>query len=155
MRGLNVELVGEFAKDAFWDGHLDELNKDQLYMFASQNHRIKRLIGKVDYIITDSPVILYLYYGRTESDAFKELVLETHKSMDSVNIFISRVKPYMRVGRSQSEEEAREIDVSLMDIVDSNGIEMSFVSGDSSAAWTIMEYVLRLNSEDDYFVGAN
>ena len=59
---LNVEMVPEFAKDLTWkkSGCLD----DQVYVFANQNHALYTLLGQVDYIITDSPLILGLHYAK-------------------------------------------------------------------------------------------
>ena len=59
--GLNVELVTEFAKDMCWAGRHQEMY-NQVYIISKQFHKMYRLIGQVDYIITDSPLLLGLIY---------------------------------------------------------------------------------------------
>ena len=53
----NVELVTEFAKDLVYEDHTMALS-EQNYVFANQEYRLARLEGKIDYAISDSPLIL-------------------------------------------------------------------------------------------------
>ena len=57
---FNVEYVPEFAKDLTWKQ--SKCLDDQLYVFAVQHHALYTLLGQVDYIITDSPLLLSLHY---------------------------------------------------------------------------------------------
>ena len=59
--GYSVELVNEFAKECVWEGNVPML-KDQLWVLAHQHRKLVRLRDKVDYIITDSPVLLSIVY---------------------------------------------------------------------------------------------
>ena len=59
--GVNTELVTEFAKDLTWEERKDAL-KNQLYVSGNQAFRLSRLNGKVDVVITDSPLPLGLFY---------------------------------------------------------------------------------------------
>ena len=59
--GVNCELVTEFAKDEVWSGNIDRL-KDQIHVFGNHHHRFWRLIGKVDLIVTDSPILMSIAY---------------------------------------------------------------------------------------------
>ena len=52
--GIDCELVTEAAKDIVWEGGV----LDQYGLFAEQLRRVKRLEGKVDIAITDSPILL-------------------------------------------------------------------------------------------------
>lgn len=118
-KGINCEMAPEFAKEKVWENSLGVLD-DQIYIFGKQNHKIRRLVSQVDVIITDSPLILSLMYGEDESDAFKQLVVETHMCYDhSLNIFLGRVKPYNPKGRIQTEEKARELDDKIKEIMES------------------------------------
>ena len=54
MRGINAELVTEFAKDKVWENN-DEVFKNQAYIFGKQSYKMSRCRDKVDVIITDSP----------------------------------------------------------------------------------------------------
>ncbi|MCI0558913.1 MAG: hypothetical protein MN733_10490 [Nitrososphaera sp.] len=121
-RGLNCEMAPEYAKDKVWEESYHVLD-NQIYVFAKQLHTIRRLIGKVDAIITDSPLLLSLHYGREESDAFKRLVIEMHHNMTrTLNIFLEREKDYNPSGRLQTEEEARNIDGVIRRIIDDNHV---------------------------------
>ena len=64
MEGVNAELVTEFAKDKVWE-ESKAVFDNQAYIFGKQYFRISRLQDKVDVVVTDSPIILSCYYGRT------------------------------------------------------------------------------------------
>ena len=66
MAGVNAELVTEFAKDKVWE-ESKAVFENQAYIFGKQYFRISRLEGKVDAIVTDSPLILSCYYGRGDT----------------------------------------------------------------------------------------
>lgn len=128
---LNVEYVPEFAKTLTWQksGCLD----DQIYVFAQQHHAIYTLKDQVDYIITDSPLILGLHYINmaqekfamieTFSQAFKNLVLSTYNQYDNYNYYVERGdRQFIQAGRNQNEMQARAIDDSVFRILVHNGI---------------------------------
>lgn len=110
--GLEVELVTEYAKDVVWE-ETTALLDNQLHVFAEQHRRIARLNGKVDFVITDSPLLLSLLYYAGTSVPFRQLVLEEFKGMPRVNVFLRRVKEYHRAGRLQNEQEAIKLDGEL------------------------------------------
>ena len=107
-KGYNVELATEYAKDMTWQKSFHVLG-NQVYIFAKQQHRIWRLDGMVDMIITDSPLLNSLVYGDT-SDTFKSLVIEEYWKRPTFDVYLNRVKEYNPAGRSQHLEEAIEID---------------------------------------------
>ena len=59
-RGYSVDLVPEYAKELIWEGR-EATFEDEVYIFAKQNHRVFRLNGKVDFIVTDAPLLQKLY----------------------------------------------------------------------------------------------
>ena len=104
--GLNVELATEYAKDLTWQESFEVL-ANQLYVFAKQQHRIWRLNGKVQIILTDSPLLISLVYGKeTSTPEFRQLVISEYYKRATFDIYLKRVKPYNPAGRSQSEEQA-------------------------------------------------
>jgi len=114
-RGVNCELVTEFAKDLVWEEHINGLQFQQ-YIFSQQLHRMERLRGKVDVILTDSPLLFSLVYNPNIPKAFEDYVLYCYESWDNLDIFLKRMKPYHAVGRVQTEEQARELDKRIHDI---------------------------------------
>lgn len=113
-QGMQAELVTEYAKDVTWEGRHQLLN-DQLYLLAKQNRRLARLLDhKVDYAITDSPLLLgaaYTRLGESKSEHMVPLIFEFFNSYDNINIVIERDPSfYVQVGRSQTLDQASVID---------------------------------------------
>jgi len=107
--GVNCEMAPEFAKEKVWEGSLPVL-ANQVYIFAKQYHRIHRLLNKVDVIITDSPLLLSLIYGKDISPEFRQFVLAENDKLRPMNFLLCREKHYNPAGRLQTELEARDID---------------------------------------------
>jgi len=108
-RDISVELVTEYAKDLTWDESFGVL-KDQVLVFAEQRHRLLRLAGKVKYVVTDSPMLTSVLYAGDELRYFSGLVWEAQAAWPSMNYVLHRVKRYEQAGRTQTEQEAIEID---------------------------------------------
>ena len=106
---VNVELVTEFAKELAWEGDKEFMSRNQLYITGQQVRRMIRLVGKVDVIITDSPIEMAAFY--TEEPTLKQLCKEEGaKFSNRLDFFIERTKEYNPSGRNQTFEEAKEID---------------------------------------------
>ena len=121
LRGINCEMAPEFAKEKVWEGSLGIL-ENQIYIFGKQLHSIHRLLGKVDVIITDSPLLLSLVYGKHETDTFKKFVLEVFNRQNNINYFLERKKAYNPAGRLQTEDQAKAIDTTVFDLLHANDI---------------------------------
>lgn len=110
---VNCELVTEFAKDLTWEENWIALG-NQLYVSANQIYRQERLEGKVDVIVSDSPIFIGLFYYKpintTIDRHFKALILETFNVKNNLNIFVNRLPGYNPVGRTQTLEESIAID---------------------------------------------
>ena len=123
--GMDVELVSEYAKELVWEQR-NETFKNELYIFAKQHHRLFRLNNKVDYIVTDRPLILSEFYNKTYgsgSEAFKNIVLEEVDKFNNINIFLNRTKKYVAKGRNETEEESIAFSNSIKNMIDSLGVE--------------------------------
>lgn len=138
--GFKVELVTEYAKDKVYEGHLGCL-EDQIYIFAKQQRRLNRLIKEVDWAITDSPLLLSILYNKDLSKNFNDIVYEQYKRYDNYNFYINRVKEYQSYGRTQTKEEAIELDNKMMSILYEYDIPYISVDGNINAPDSILEKI--------------
>lgn len=140
LKGVNAELVTEYAKDIVWEGSFSKL-ENQLYVFGKQYQRLYRLNNKVDVAITDSPILLSTIYDNTDGPELKNLILATHNNMNTINFFLNRVKKYNPSGRMQTEEESDAIAVRIKKMLDDNGIVYHELQGDEAAMHTIAAFI--------------
>ena len=141
LAGVNCEMALEYAKDKVWE----ESNKvldDQTYVFGLQLHRIFRMKDKVDVVITDSPILLSIIYDKTGNKYFSDLVLNQFNNFDNRNYFIERTTVYNPKGRLQTEDEAKEIDKVLLDLLKDCNIEYDSV-GKSEAVDYIFNKIMK------------
>lgn len=112
-QGKSVELVTEFAKDLVWENRKDTL-QIQPYVSMKQFRNLARLKGKVDYVVTDSPILKDSVYARKFTklpQSYHDLLTFLHEELSpNINIFLSRDHAYDSNGRYQTEEEAIKID---------------------------------------------
>lgn len=143
LRGHNCELVTEFAKDLTWEGRINTLS-NQLYILAKQEARLARLEGKVDYVITDSPLLLGLAYVNERFDKpwFHHTVEGAFDLYDNLSFLIGRVKPYQKVGRNQSAEEAKLLDQTIERLLIYNRTPSIRIPGDELAPRRIYQHVM-------------
>lgn len=117
MAGIDCEYVSEYAKDRVWQDDQFPLQHCQLYVIGKQCLKIERLLGKVDVIVTDSPIALGSMY--TDEKPYQDAALYTaHKYKRTLNIFVRRKKTYNPNGRNQTEAEAIEIDNKIRKMLD-------------------------------------
>ena len=143
MRGVNAELVTEFAKDKTWEHNMKALS-NQAYLFGKQYYRISRCEDQVDVIVTDSPLLLSLVYNSSDilGQDFNNVVRKVAKSYNSLNYFLTRIKPYNPAGRNQTEEEANVISDQVYNILVTNGIDFSTKPGNEEGYNQIVKEVL-------------
>ena len=114
---LSVELVTEYAKDLIYSGAEHRL-VDQAFLFAEQHHRVARLVGKVDYVITDSPLLLSAFYMPEDyPKEFEAFVMAMNARYDNLNLYLERDHPYKEEGRVHSEIQSRAIDQTLREFL--------------------------------------
>lgn len=138
-RGLNIELVSEYAKDKVWEESLKVLD-NQVYIFGKQHHRLNRLNGQVQAIITDAPLLLSLVYGSDQPELC-ELVLAENAKRPNLNIFLERLKAYNPSGRTQDEAGARELDAKIRTMLETTGTEYRIFPGSRESAERIADLV--------------
>ena len=105
---------------------------DQLYITSKQNRKMNTVYDKVDVIITDSPLLLGQQYAPVGylNGHFDKLVLELFNQYNNVNILLTRTKEYAEYGRSQTLAEAKDIDVSIKEMLQQLKLEYLVADGD-------------------------
>jgi tRNA uridine 5-carbamoylmethylation protein Kti12 len=136
--GINCELVTEYAKKLVWEERLKTF-KNQIYVFAKQHHEMEMAKDDVDMIITDSPLLLNLVYQKEKtSQAFKHLVRQEYHKYNNVDILLERVKEYNPKGRSQTEEEAKSLDLEIKDMLIGESQRSHLVEGSKRGCEAVM-----------------
>jgi hypothetical protein len=150
--GYNVELVTEYAKELTYDERFKVLDEDQLYVFAKQHRRILRLKDQVDFIITDSPLLLSIVYAGLnpsiiyDSKIFQDLVLDVNSKYKNMNILLERNEnyEYKQEGRYQNADEALITDRIIRETMCKYSTSMDEIVSDNKASTKIMNYVRKL-----------
>jgi hypothetical protein len=143
-KGVNCELVREFAKERVWLGDTATLNH-QAYVTIKQYFRQCQVDGKVDVIITDSPFLIGLVYpGRGTTPGLEPYLMELWEEFYNVNMLLVRdnvYHPYNPEGRQQTEEEAERKDKEILDLLDRNYIPYEEVRASKKAHKKISKYI--------------
>lgn len=131
LRGINAELVTEFAKDKVYE-ETKEVFNNQIYIFGKQYFRMSRIAKKVDVIITDSPLLLSSFYtsGESYDKELNDLVLKVFNSFNNFNFFIKRTKEYNPSGRFQTEDESDKIAIQMQDFLRDRNVTYKVETGD-------------------------
>lgn len=121
--GMSVELVTEVAKDIVHEGRMDHMMYCQDKISADQNFRQYRVNGQYDYIITDSPVLLGIFYTPDNYyPSFQRLVIEKFQSYNNINVYLDRTANYDPRGRYQDEEGANRLSNNILTYLKTEGI---------------------------------
>lgn len=152
---VDCEMVTEFAKELVWENR-QETFKDELYIFAKQHHRLFRVNGKVDVIITDRPLILTIPYNEkygTPSETLNALVMETFNKYNNLNFCFDRTKPFESNGRNQDEEESDHLAILFKETIAKYNIPHMVLGSEKTRAqslWELIQWQLgsRLNYLD-------
>ena len=140
---LDCEEVTEYAKDKTWEKSWS-LMSNQVFVFANQQHRMFRIMDQVDVLITDSPLLMSIHYDEKHNEALKNLVLQQHNEMDTINFFLERNFDYKAEGRSQTEEEAKAIDRIILNILEENNVQYTKTYSSPENAKMIADLVKRM-----------
>jgi hypothetical protein len=121
----------------------------QPYIFGKQLYTIQRLVGKVDIIVTDSPLILSTIYDDEKYEYFKPYVLEVFNSFDNMNFFLDRRKDgYEKEGRFQTEEQAKAVDGEIKLLLDQYQILYREVEGSPDGAKLVANLIIERLKRD-------
>jgi len=139
LHGVNAELITEFAKDLTWEDRGKTLD-NQAYVWAKQYHRLWRVGSQVDVVVTDAPLLHSLIYGDTTRE-FKAVVKQAYNEFNNRSYYLTRVKKYEEAGRSQTEDEAIDVDGEVIKML-KNEIVFTSVEGNYRGINAIVSYIL-------------
>ena len=158
-RKISCELVTEYAKESVWEG-TQKLLENQIHVFSEQFRRQFRLLNKVSYVVTDSPLLLSsIYFDHyfeklskdisiftpEYTDLLRRFFEQTFLQFDNEIFYLNRVKEYDPNGRNQSLEEAKVIDDRALTKLKEKNIEYYTVSGtESENINAILNFILDL-----------
>jgi tRNA uridine 5-carbamoylmethylation protein Kti12 len=143
-QGINAELVTEYAKDLTWQESFNVL-RNQIYVFAKQHHRLWRIKNKVQVIITDSPLLMSIVYGMNYGETYKKFVKEEHDRYNNFNVLLRRPGNYQEIGRNQTLDQAKEIDLQVIDTVLNNGYTFDlYIETNNTTVPIIADHILKL-----------
>lgn len=117
-QGLSAELVTEVAKDLVYRDDFHGL-KMQLPVAGVQYERVQRLVGRVHFVATDSPVLLSAIYAPPDYPrAFHDLMVWAHQSVPAINAILPLVETrYRPEGRIHSLKQATQLDREIAALV--------------------------------------
>lgn len=138
--GANTELITEYAKDATWEQRSEKLFKSQEYIFGKQHFRVSRVADQVDFVITDSPILMGAVYMPPDfpMPSLRQTIYEAHDNYDSINILLKRSGAYQQDGRSQSLAEAEEKDRQIEALLIDRGVEYTTIKFDRKTPFRII-----------------
>lgn len=131
-QGFVTEYVQEYAKELVYDNNLIMLDGHYEHQFAILNEqmkRINRLYGKVDFIVTDSPILLnntYLNEDKTTEvySAYSDSVNKLYGLYNNFNYFVERdTSVFEKEGRIHNLEQSIAIDNELKNMLHNNQID--------------------------------
>ena len=109
--GLRVQYAGEYAAEMVSE-HRSNILDDQLYILAKQNRRLDRLRDQVDYVITDTSLLLGCVYAKSgEPSALADIIWAKFLGYDNQVFYIPRNYDFLfdkesRVQASHAEASA-------------------------------------------------
>lgn len=147
--GFKIELVTEFAKELCITKS-EHLLENQIWVFGNQYHKMKYLSNDLDFIITDSPIMLSAWYGKKYNYQFESLyplIKEVHNSFDNINIFLERAHSWDPYARVQSEEESNQDSTDLQNFLKENQISFEIFQTGRYLPAILKKYILDSNHD--------
>jgi ABC-type oligopeptide transport system ATPase subunit len=141
IRGMKVELIHEYAKYLTWTKQFSKL-ENQAIVLGKQYQSQKDLLGQVDYIITDSPLLLSkVYTNDNYPQEIKDVAVDLFREFDNLTFFIKRVKPFVQLGRNENEEESDRIAKLIKIVLYGENVPYIEIDGDENAPKKILDYI--------------
>lgn len=151
-RGVQVELIQEYVKAWAWEGKPIG-TFDQLYILAKQLKLETRLYGKVEVVVTDSPLLFSPIYERfygskspmSETAALSVMRAAEEGGVVHLHYVLPRTVPYDAAGRYQNEEQAKDVDRWMETFLEFHKLPLIRVPADDKAGFILTDVKKRMN----------
>jgi hypothetical protein len=155
LMNYNGEMNREYVKDWVWEDRKIQVG-DQPYFFSKMARKERMYMKqKLDFIVTDSPLILTHFYGLKYDEYEQKFntslnMLKNHHEIcigegyKTEHFYLNRVKPYQPAGRQQTEDVAKNIDVEIKDMLKKIGIKFMELPGDEKAVDVIVNSLISI-----------
>lgn len=125
--GYNAEYVQEYAKELVYEKDMEMLDgspEHQYEILKEQTRRMDRLYDQVDFIVTDSPVMLNIIYNKQLTPEYESLVNELQGEYINYYFFMERdASNFEEEGRIHNLTESIEKDNEIKDMLQKNEIK--------------------------------
>lgn len=125
--GYGAEYVQEYAKELVYDKNMEMLDgsaKNQFEILKEQTRRVDRLYDQVDFIVTDSPILLNEIYNKELTPEYRDIVGKIQNSYSNFSFFIERdVSNFEEEGRIHNLAESIQKDQEMRDMLLDNDIK--------------------------------
>lgn len=130
LKRMSAELAREYIKSWVWEKRL--INEwDQIYIMSKQIRSESLLYKKVDYIITDSPILLVPFYEQylnnhniVEDSALKFIKHAESQGITYLNFWLEKLDDYEEKGRNQDANESKILDVKMKEWLTNRGVKL-------------------------------
>lgn len=125
--GYNAEYVQEYAKELVYEKDMEMLDgspEHQYEILKEQTRRMDRLYDQVDFIVTDSPVMLNTIYNKQLTPEYESLVNELQGEYINYSFFMERdASNFEEEGRIHNLTESIEKDNEIKGMLQKNEIK--------------------------------
>jgi hypothetical protein len=139
LREKTIEVIPDFAKSLVWQQNFEVL-KNQYFIAQRQFEMLSLLDGQVQFLVTECSLPQVLYYNENYLDNICDIektrkqILEWYNQCNNINIFVERGdRKYIRTGRFQDEEQARNVDRGMRELLDREALPYTVLPSDVTA----------------------
>ena len=148
LHGKTVEIVPDYAKALVWQQNFSVL-KNQYFIAQQQFDMLNLIDGQVHFLINECSLPQLLFYNENYAENIcdvsktRDQILQWYRQNDIINILVQRgQKKYVRTGRFQDEEQAREVDQGLQAILEREHLPYTVLPPDVKAINAFVEALL-------------
>ena len=129
LKAFNVEITHEYAKELVYEG-FDLKKADKTFQYRILMEQVRRELifqNKVDFLISDSPLLLNAYYNGDPGAIHLARINEQEKDL---HFYLLRSHEHFESkGRSHSHKQSVGIDNNMLKFLTDNSVELIEVGG--------------------------